>query len=954
MAAEKIVIKGARQNNLKNIDLEIPKGRLVVITGVSGSGKSSLAFDTLYAEGQRRYIESLSAYARQFLNPMDKPDVDLIEGLSPAISIDQKWAPRNPRSTVGTVTEIYDYLRLLFARIGLPHCPKCGREVSKQTAQQIVERLLQLPEGTRVQVLAPVVRGRKGIYRKLFEEIRRQGFARVRVDGEVLHVEEAEKLELDRYKQHHIEIVVDRIVVRAGIKSRLADSMETAAKVGKGMVIIEEVDTGREHMFSEKFSCPQCGVDLPEMEPRIFSFNSPYGACPTCDGLGVVMEFAPALIIPDKKLSIAEGAIAPWRGRRSDYKRQVLKAVAEHYGFSIHTPMKELTKRQFEVLLYGTEEPVTVTYRTRLGRIRTIDTYFEGVINSLKWEYESAESDYIREELQKFMAANPCPECKGARLKSGSLSVTVAEKNIYEVTQMTVTQCLKFFEKLEKGLTEREQTISRQILKEIKQRLQFLIDVGLDYLTLDRAAQTLAGGEAQRIRLATQIGSGLTGVLYILDEPTVGLHPRDITRLVDTLKRLRDLGNTVIVVEHDETMIRAADWLIDLGPGAGEKGGSVVAQGPPKEIMRSSDSLTGQYLAGKREISVPKRRREPKGKWLVIQGARQFNLKNIDVRLPLSLFVCVTGVSGSGKSTLVYEILYKRLAHKLHGLRTNWGEHDEILGTEHIDKVICIDQSPIGRTPRSNPATYTEVFTHIRQLFSQVPEARARGYKPGRFSFNVRGGRCEACQGEGLVKVEMHWLPDVYVPCEVCKGTRFNAETLEVKWKGKNIAQVLNMTVEEALEFFKDIPPIRRILQTLHDVGLGYIRLGQPAVTLSGGEAQRVKLASELCRKSTGRTLYILDEPTTGMHFEDIRYLLNVLHRLVDQGNTVVVIEHQLDVIKTADWLIDLGPEGGEEGGYLVAEGPPEEVAGNGNSYTGKFLKRILEKKPPEGGRLKP
>ncbi|HIE08856.1 MAG TPA: excinuclease ABC subunit A, partial [Armatimonadetes bacterium] len=693
MAADKIVIKGARQNNLKNIDLEIPKGKLVVITGVSGSGKSSLAFDTLYAEGQRRYIESLSAYARQFLNPMDKPDVDLIEGLSPAISIDQKWAPRNPRSTVGTVTEIYDYLRLLFARIGVPHCPKCGREVSRQTPQQIVERLLELPEGTRIQVLAPVVRGRKGIYRKLFEEIRRQGFARVRVDGEVLHIEEAERLELDRYRKHDIEIVVDRVVIRPGVKSRLADSIETASKVGKGVVVIEEVDTGREHIFSERFSCPQCGVDLPEMEPRIFSFNSPYGACKTCDGLGVVMEFDPDLVIPDKNLSIAEGAIVPWRGRRSDYKRQVLKAVAEHYGFSIHTPIKDLTKKQLKVLLYGTDEPITVTYRTKFGRIRTVDVYFEGVINSLKWEYESAESDYIREELQKFMAANPCPACKGARLRPESLAVTVGGKNIYEVTQLTIRQCLNFFEELEGSLTERERAIAHQILKEIRQRLRFLMDVGLDYLTLDRAAQTLAGGEAQRIRLATQIGSGLTGVLYILDEPTIGLHPRDITRLVNTLKRLRDLGNTVIVVEHDETTIRSADWVIDLGPGAGEKGGRVVAQGPPEKVAECEESLTGQYLAGKREIPVPKRRRKPSGKWLVIKGARQFNLKNIEVRIPLGLFVCVTGVSGSGKSTLVYEILYKRLAHKLHGLRTNWGEHDEILGVEHIDKVICIDQS---------------------------------------------------------------------------------------------------------------------------------------------------------------------------------------------------------------------------------------------------------------------
>ncbi len=917
---------------------------MVVITGVSGSGKSSLAFDTLYAEGQRRYIESLSAYARQFLNPMDKPDVDFIEGLSPAISIDQKSAPRNPRSTVGTITEIYDYLRLLFARIGIPHCPKCGKVVSRQTTQQIVERILEFPEGKRIHVLAPLVRGRKGEYRKLIEEVRRQGFARVRVDGVVYRVEEAEKLQLDRYKQHNIEIVVDRIAIREGIRSRLADSIETASRVGKGIVIIEDADTGEEHIFSEHFSCPDCGIDLPEMEPRIFSFNSPYGACPTCDGLGVVMEFDPDLVIPDKNLSIAEGAIVPWKGRRSNFKRQILKAVAEHYGFSIHTPIKKLTKRQLNAILYGTDEPVYVTYRTRHGRIRSYYCYFEGVINSLRDEYENAESDYIREELQKFMAAHPCPDCKGARLKPESLAVTVGGKNIYEVTQMTVRQCLEFFEDLERKLTERERIIARQILKEIKHRLQFLIDVGLDYLTLDRRGPTLAGGEAQRIRLATQIGSGLTGVLYILDEPTIGLHARDTVRLVKTLHRLRDLGNTIIVVEHDETTIRSADWIIDLGPGAGEKGGRVVVAGTVEDVEKCPESITGQYLSGKREIPVPERRRKPSDKWLIIKGARQYNLKNIDVRIPLGLFVCVTGVSGSGKSTLVDEILYRRLAHKLHGVRTTWGEHDDILGTEHIDKVINIDQSPIGRTPRSNPATYTGVFTHIRQLFAQLPEARARGYKPGRFSFNVRGGRCEACQGEGLVKVEMHWLPDVYVPCEVCKGKRFNEETLQVKYKGKSIADVLDMTVDEALELFAHIPPIKRILQTLHDVGLGYIKLGQPATTLSGGEAQRVKLAAELCRKSTGRTLYILDEPTVGLHFEDVKHLLNVLHRLVDQGNTVIVIEHQLDVIKTADWIIDLGPEGGERGGYIVAEGPPEEVAKNPNSYTGRFLRKYLNR----------
>ncbi|MFA0753934.1 MAG: hypothetical protein IMHGJWDQ_001715 [Candidatus Fervidibacter sp.] len=996
-----IVIKRARQHNLKNIDLVLPKEKLIVITGISGSGKSSLAFDTLYAEGQRRYVESLSAYARQFLGRLEKPDVDFIEGLSPAISIDQKAMHHNPRSTVATVTEVYDYLRLLFARVGTPHCHKCGRPIVRQTPEQIVDQILSLPEGTRIHVLAPVVRGRKGTYKNLFEEIRRQGFVRVRVDGQVMTVDEALQLQLDRYKQHWIDIMVDRIVVKPEVRSRLHDSIETALKAGQGIIIVQlsdgTGDGGRkvgeskkaspkspgpgapngELIFSEHFACPECGINIPELQPRNFSFNSPYGACPECDGLGTKAEFDPDLVIPNKNLSIADGAIAPWKLYTSNYKREILKAVADAYGFSIHTPIKDLTKEQLNALLYGTDRPVRVSYVNRYGRYRTIMTYFEGIIPVLQQDYQEGDDEF-REELRQFMALRPCPACKGARLKPESLAVTVraamppksplpfpAEEpqewgsetvwrwNIAQVCQLSVREGLMWLDALR--LTEKEQVIAQQILKEIRNRLQFLVDVGLDYLTLDREASTLAGGEAQRIRLATQVGSGLTGVLYILDEPSIGLHPRDNKRLIETLKKLRDMGNTVIVVEHDEETIRSADFIVDLGPGAGEHGGYVVVTGTVEEVERCEQSITGQYLSGKRKIPVPKVRRQRKGRWLVVTGAREHNLKNITVRFPLGLFLCVTGVSGSGKSSLVVDILYKALARRLHGAMEMPGDHDEIFVwdetrnakdevTKWVDKVINIDQSPIGRTPRSNPATYTGVFTYIRQLFASTREAKARGYKQGRFSFNVKGGRCEACQGEGYIKVEMHFLPDVYVPCEVCKGTRYNRETLEVTYRGKNIADVLNMTVDEALSFFEHIPPIQRILQTLHDVGLGYIKLGQPATTLSGGEAQRVKLASELCRRATGRTLYILDEPTVGLHFYDVERLLNVLHRLVDMGNTVIVIEHNMEVIKTADWVIDLGPEGGERGGEIVAEGPPELIAETPQSYTGQFLREVLSR----------
>ncbi len=941
---DKIVIRGARVHNLKNIDVEIPRGKLVVLTGLSGSGKSSLAFDTIYAEGQRRYVESLSAYARQFLGQMDKPDVDYIEGLSPAISIDQKTTSHNPRSTVGTVTEIYDYLRLLFARVGRAHCPSCGRPISRQAVEQMVDQLMDLPEGTRLQILAPVVRGKKGEHQKVLEEIRRNGFPRVRVDGEVRDL--AEGVQLDKNKKHTIEVVVDRVIVRPGVARRLADSLETALGMAGGVALAAVVD-GPEMLFNENFACPVCGISLPEIAPRLFSFNNPYGACPTCTGLGVKREIDPDLVIPDRRKSIAEGAIAGWFRGTNAYA--CLEALAEKYGFSLSTPVAELTEEQLNKILYGTgTDKILVNYRDASGRRQQYLATFEGVINNLSRRYRETASPYIREEIERYMSDRPCPACGGARLRPEALAVKLGGLSIVDVTRLSIKEAREFFQRLE--LTERERLIARQVLKEINARLGFLINVGLDYLTLDRAAGTLSGGEAQRIRLATQIGSGLTGVLYILDEPSIGLHQRDNRRLLDTLLHLRDLGNTVIVVEHDEDTIRTADHIIDIGPGAGEYGGRVVAQGTLQDILNSPESITGQYLSGRRFIPVPAARRKPGGKALQVLGAAEHNLKQIDVTFPLGVFICVTGVSGSGKSTLVNEILYKYLARELHGSRVQPGACREVRGIEHLDKVINVDQSPIGRTPRSNPATYTGVFNDIRDLFASLPEARMRGYKPGRFSFNVKGGRCEACAGDGIIKIEMHFLPDVYVPCEVCKGRRYNRETLEVKYKGKNIADVLDMTVDQAAEFFRHIPKIYRRLKTLQDVGLGYIRLGQPAPELSGGEAQRVKLATELSRRSNGRTLYILDEPTTGLHMADVHRLLQVLHRLVEAGDTVVVIEHNLDVIKTADYIIDLGPEGGDGGGRVVACGTPEEVARVKESYTGQFLARILAQAP--GGNL--
>ena len=941
---QQIVVRGARQHNLKNIDLEIPRDRLVVITGLSGSGKSSLAFDTIYAEGQRRYVESLSAYARQFLGQMDKPDVDYIEGLSPAIAIDQKSGSRNPRSTVGTVTEIYDYLRLLFARIGKPHCPKCGKPITQQTVQQIVDQVMALGEGTRVQVLAPVIRGKKGEHRKVIEDIRKEGFVRVRVNGEVRGVDE--DIALERYKIHSIEIVVDRLIIRPGVETRLADSLELAMKRGEGIAVVNVLgsESSRDLVFSEKFACPDCGVSFEELAPRMFSFNSPYGACPECAGLGTKEEIDPELVL-DLDRSIMEGGIVPWerswQGTRSDYFARRVMAVCERFGIDPSVPIGRLPGEHQRILLYGAgRERFRYQYHNFAGELVWHESYYEGVVPYLERRYREAHSEAAREEIEQFITARPCPACHGARLKPESLAVKVAGKSIVEVTAMSCSEAREFFDGL--VLTEREATIARQILKEIRERLGFLVDVGLDYLTLDRAAGTLAGGEAQRIRLATQIGSSLVGVLYILDEPSIGLHQRDNKRLIDTLKRLRDLGNTVLVVEHDEETIRAADHIIDIGPGAGAEGGYVVASGTIDDIMACERSITGQYLAGKRSIVVPTRRRSPNGKALLIKGAREHNLKNIDVEIPLGVFVCVTGVSGSGKSTLINEILHRRLAHELNRAAVKPGAHDAILGIEHLDRVIEVDQSPIGRTPRSNPATYTGTFDLIRETFALTPEAKVRGYGPGRFSFNVKGGRCEACKGDGIIKIEMHFLPDVYVPCEVCRGKRYNRETLDIKYRGKSIADVLDMRVDEALEFFKNLPRIRRKLETLNDVGLGYIKLGQPATTLSGGEAQRVKLATELARRSNGRTLYILDEPTTGLHFADIEKLLNVLGRLVDAGDTVIVIEHNLDVIKTADYIIDLGPEGGERGGTVVACGTPEEVARCERSYTGQFLRKVL------------
>jgi len=1065
MPQDKIIIRGAREHNLKNIDLTIPRDKLVVITGLSGSGKSSLAFDTIFAEGQRRYIESLSAYARQFLDKMEKPDVDHIDGLSPAISIDQKGTTHNPRSTVGTVTEIYDYLRLLYARVGHPHCPKCGREVSQQTVQQIVDAVLSLPEGSRITLLAPLVQGRKGEYKNIFEEMRRAGYVRVRVDGKIFDL--SDEIDLDKQKKHTIEVVVDRLVIRKrqrpsntgsqflapssipsklydvpggrdelspykrvaerpalydvnadrgteitqttglnedglggveeapaqqeevdfAFRQRLSDSLETTLKLGNGVVLVSIVD-GEEILFSENFACVYCGISLPEIAPRTFSFNSPHGACPTCTGLGTQQEIDAELVVTHPELSLLEGAIAPWSKvvNGSQWHASILEALARKYNFSLNTPWRDLTEEQRQKVLYGTPEPLTIRYTPQHGHTRGYTITFEGVIPNLERRYKQTESEGIREEIEIYMSARICPDCKGARLKPETLAVTVGGRNIVQVTRLSIILAQRFFQELESTdgafvgngqnkkkngalvagtedshspgdplakldpseplvkvtLTERERFIARQVLKEIRARLQFLVDVGLDYLTLDRAAASLSGGEAQRIRLATQIGSGLMGVLYILDEPSIGLHQRDNARLIKTLTRLRDLGNTLLVVEHDQDTMRAADHIIDIGPGAGEHGGRVVAEGTFADIVANPNSLTGDYLARRRRIELPLQRRPGNGRSLVIKGARENNLKDVTVEIPLGKFVVVTGVSGSGKSTLITDILYRKLAHAFYRAHEKPGAHDSIEGTEYLDKVIDIDQSPIGRTPRSNPATYTNAFTGIRELFAQVPEARLRGYQPGRFSFNVKGGRCEACKGEGIVKIEMNFLPDVYVPCEVCKGKRYNREALEIHYKGKSIADVLDMTVEEAMGFFANVPSIYNKMKTLNDVGLGYMRLGQPATTLSGGEAQRVKLSTELSKRATGRTMYLLDEPTTGLHFADVDRLLQVLQRLVDAGNTIVVIEHNLEVIKCADWIIDLGPEGGDAGGFVIAEGTPEEVAENEESFTGHFLRRMF------------
>ena len=937
MNADKIIIKGAREHNLKDVKLELPRNKFIVFTGISGSGKSSLAFDTIYAEGQRRYVESLSAYARQFLEQMQKPDVDSIEGLSPAISIDQKAPPRNPRSTVGTITEIYDYLRLLYANIGIPHCPKCGRKIERQTPQQIVDQILELPEGEKIQVLAPIIRGRKGEYKNLFTDIQKDGFIRVRVDGKIYEIGEVPAL--DKKKNHDIEIVIDRLTAKSANRKRLNESVETALRYGNGIIeVLPEKAKAKPKIFSEKFACPNCHISLDEITPRIFSFNSPYGACKECSGLGNKLEFDPDLVIPDKNLSIADGAIAPW-GDAASYYQQKLESVGEEYNFDVLTPLKKFTKAQMNVVLYGSEKSImfkhhlTRSYWEHEGK-------FEGVINWLKRRYRETRSENVRFHLYRYMSAIACPVCHGQRLRPESLAVTINSKSIAEVSGYSIKQTLNFLDQLK--LSEREAYIAKQIIKEIRERLNFLTDVGLDYLSLNRESATLSGGEAQRTRLATQVGSGLVGVLYILDEPSIGLHQRDNKRLIATLHRLRDLGNTIIVVEHDEETMRCADFLVDIGPGAGTHGGEIVASGSLSNVLAEKRSITGKYLSGRQKIEVPNIRNKGNGNEIVVRKARHNNLKNIDVAFPLGLFTCVSGVSGSGKSSLVNDILYRALAKQFYRSIDKAGEHGDIEGIEHIDKVIIIDQTPIGRTPRSNPATYTGVFDHIRNLFTMTQEAKVRGYKPGRFSFNVRGGRCEACRGDGLVKIEMHFLPDIYVPCDVCKGKRYDRETLEVHYKGKSIYDVLNLTVEEALVLFENIPQIARKLETLRDVGLSYIKLGQSATTLSGGEAQRIKLANQLAARSTGKTLYLLDEPTTGLHFDDINKLLQVLHRLTATGNTVIVIEHNLDVIKTADHIIDLGPEGGDEGGYVIATGTPEEVAKNSKSYTGKYLKKVL------------
>ena len=955
MQQDKIVVKGAKQHNLKNVDVEMPRDKLVVITGLSGSGKSSLAFDTIYAEGQRRYVESLSSYARQFLGLVDKPDVDYITGLSPAISIDQKTGSSNPRSTVGTITELYDYLRLLFARIGHPHCPNCGREISRQTIQQIVDTVAALPEGSRLMVLGPIIRDRKGEHKAVFEDLRKKGFVRVRVNGVVQDLED--EFELEKYKKHTIEAVVDRIIIRRDEtgavteRNRLTDSIETALKLGEGIVTVGVID-GEELYFSENYACVFCGISVGEIEPRTFSFNTPHGACPECSGLGQVLDFDPDLVIPNRGLNLAEGAVTPWNrlGQYSStYMSSLLGAVGKLHGFSLTTPLKSFTPEQLGVLLYGLNgEMLTL----KLKGNTTTEATFEGVIPDLKKRYKESGSDYMKSEIEKYMIGKTCPVCQGSRLKPEAVGVTIVDKSIVDVARMSVNTASDFFGTLavEDGhqtssghLNPREVMIARQVLKEIRSRLGFLMDVGLDYLTLDRAAATLAGGEAQRIRLATQIGSSLMGVLYILDEPSIGLHQRDNARLINTLLKLRDLGNTLIVVEHDEEMIRSADYLIDMGPGAGVHGGEVVSVGTPEEVARDPHSITGQYLSGEKEIAIPSRRRKGNGKSLVLKGARENNLKNIDLHLPLGKFTAVTGVSGSGKSTLISDTLYRTLAHVLYGSKERAGEHDSLVGIENIDKLVEIDQAPIGRTPRSNPATYTGVFTQIRDIFSKVPESRIRGYEAGRFSFNVKGGRCEACQGDGIIKIEMNFLPDVYVPCEVCKGARYNREALDILYKGKSIADVLDMTVEDASEFFVNVPGIKNKLDTLVDVGLGYIKMGQPATTLSGGEAQRVKLATELSKRATGKTLYLLDEPSTGLHVHDVSKLIDILQRLVDQGNTVLVIEHNLDIIKTADWVIDIGPEGGYRGGMIVGEGTPEEIADIADSHTGTYLKQIFE-----------